>query len=431
METTRRNFIKSAGLGAAGILVVPAVQASTKGSSSHDAHVVIVGGGFGGLSALRYFNIYNSRIKITLIELSKKFFTCPMSNTVIGGINDLSYITHEYDNVAARPNVNIIHDYVQRIDPAKKTISLAGSGNSISYDKCIVSPGIDFNFEATEGMSQHLAEGVFPHGWQAGRQTKILTERVKQMKNGDTMVIRVPPNPYRCPPAPYERASMVANHLIKTGKKRSKIILLDAKDKFAKQSGFEKLWPELFGNMIEWVPAINDGAVRSVNSGKGSFSTDMETYKGSVMNFIPNMKPARLAFDTDLVGDNGWCSVNRRNFESARYKDIYVIGDSADATKMPKSGVAANSQGKVAALSIACEIAGIDMPHPSYSNACYTSVGPLHALPVAHTYTYDAEKNLIVSAGKAHEHPSFKVSTKRSAEMSPQWYKAITGEMFS
>ena len=379
---TRRDFIKVAGVATAsglGTLVLP-IGALAKAKSQ----VVVIGGGYGGATCAKYIRKIAPGIEVTLVEQNKKFVTCPFSNTVIGGMKRIEDITHSYDKLKKRHGVSVIHDLATDIDSAKKTVKLKG-GKVLKYDKLVVSPGVEFIWDKIKGYDQAASE-IFPHAWKAGPQTLLLRRQLEGMKDGGTAIIVAPANPYRCPPGPYERASLMANYF-KKHKPKSKIIILDAKDKFSKQSLFVNGWEKLYPGMIEWVSKSAGGTVvRADTKAKLVENNNGFTYDADVINVVPPHRAGTIAQRAGLTDKSGWCPVNQRTFESTIHKDVHVIGDSALAGKMPKSAYAAGSEGKVCAAAVVAELGGLNMPEPSYVNTCYSFVSPDYGISVAAVY---------------------------------------------
>ncbi|MBF0424276.1 MAG: FAD-dependent oxidoreductase [Magnetococcales bacterium] len=422
---TRRHFVKlTGGLAAAGLVspMFPTLGRASQGKK----HVVVVGGGYGGVIAAKYIRMADPSVTVTLIEKEKLYYSCPLSNPVIAGFRDMKVQRWGYENLA-KHGINVQHDEVVEIDPVKRSVSTAKSA-SFSYDKLVVAPGVDFKWDAIEGYTEKASEKI-PHGWKAGPQTLLLHEQLSAMKDGDPYIIVAPPMPFRCPPGPYERASLVAWYL-KQHKPRSKVIILDAKDKFAKQPLFVGAWKEL-GYNIEWVPVNEGGKVTRVNADSMSVHTEMQEYKSSAINVIPPQKAGKIAHAAGLVDKTGWCPVNQKTFESTVHKDIYVIGDACIATaEIPKSGFAANSEAKIAAAAIVAAFKGEPEPDPSYVNTCYSLLSPDYGISVAAVWAFKDNAVAKVSGGVSPEKatPAFR---KQEASYAESWYQSIMVEMFS
>ena len=426
-KTTRRNFVLSVGaLGATtSVLGWPVLgQAKTAGG-----RVVVIGGGFGGASCARYLRRLSSDIDVTLVERDSKFMTCPFSNAVLGGLYDMDFITHGYEALREKYGVKIVHDSAVDVDAGAKKVRLA-NGSSLQYDRLVVSPGIDLRWDAIEGYDE-AASAAMPHAWKAGEQTTILRRQLEAMPDGGVVVIAPPGNPFRCPPGPYERASLIA-HYLKKHKPRSKILIFDAKPKFSKQPLFEQGWQALYPGMIEWISESEGGAIDGVDIKAMTVNpTFGDPQKGDVINVIPPQKAGMIAGVAGLTDDNGWCPVDQRTFESKAQKDIHVIGDAAIATPMPKSGFAASSQGKVCAAAIVASLSGQEMPDPSYVNTCYSLVGPDYGISVAAVYRL-GDDGIAAAAGAGGVSPKDADAEFRAAESryAVGWYQSITSDIW-
>ena len=429
-KINRRSFIRSAGAAtAAGAIGMPglALGAGKK--------VVVVGGGTGGATAAKYLRRADPSIEVTLIEPLKTHYTCYLSNVyVIGGGKGIDSIGHGYGGLA-KHGVKVVHDMVTAIDAKGKKITLKG-GSTLDYDRCIVSPGVDFKWETTPGHDEASSHTI-AHAWKAGPQTALLRKQLEAMPDGGTFLLAPPPNPFRCPPGPYERASQVAGYF-KKHKPKSKVLILDPKGKFSKMGLFVQAWKDLYGygtdkSMIEWrgtPKGSDDNKIVKVDVKGKSIETGFGTEKGDVVNIVPAQKAGKIAFAAGLTkGD--WCPVNLRTFESTIHKDIYVIGDSSAAKGLPKSGYAANSEAKVAAAAVAASLNGKGAPVPSYVNTCYSIAGPGYGFSVAsvHRLKEDGSKIQKLSGGLTAKDAS--ASVRASEETyAHSWYKNITHDIF-
>ena len=425
---TRRNFVQMMGTVGAASSLLGWPLASMAGKSA--GRVVIVGGGFGGASCAKYLSRLAPGLEVTLVERDSRFITCPFSNAVLGGLYDIDYITHGYDALKDSHGVSVVHDSASEIDPVAKTVSLAG-GSTLKYDRLVVSPGIDIQWGAIDGYDQ-AASKIMPHAWKAGSQTLLLRKQLEEMADGGVVIIAAPRNPFRCPPGPYERASLIA-HYLKQAKPRSKILIYDAKDKFSKQPLFQQGWQALYPGMIEWISESEGGAIESVDAGKMTVHpTFGEPRKADVINMIPPQKAGAIAHAAGLSGDGAWCPVNQRTFESTVHKDIHVIGDAAIASPMPKSGFAASSQGKVCAAAIVASLSGQEMPDPSYVNTCYSLVGPEYGISVAMVYRM-GESGIVAVKGAGGVSPADATAAFRrdEARYSVGWYQSITSDIWA
>lgn len=384
---SRRDFNK---------LLLSGVAASAFGimGSAHKAfaaskRVVVIGGGFGGAAAAKYLRKLDPTLSVTLVEPKRIFYTCPLSNAVLGGLNSMEDIAQSYSRLKHKYGVKIIADSAVAIDAAKSTVKLK-SGLILYYDRLIVSPGIDFRWDAIEGYSESIASSKMPHAWQAGAQTVLLHEQLLSMRDGGRVLIAAPVNPFRCPPGPYERASLIAGYL-KARKPKSKIIILDSKEKFAKQALFRKGWERLYPGMIEWRSGAAGGRIMKVDAAAMAVTTEPGIEKGDVINIIPPQKAGRIALEAGLTDATGWCPIHPVSFESTIYPGIHVIGDAAIAGAMPKSGFAASSQGKVAAAAIVRLFQGKVPALPSLVNTCYSMLSDEYAISVAGVYRLTVE----------------------------------------
>ena len=421
----RRQFIQRL-LGSVAMVSAPAIIGCTGRSST--GRVVIIGGGFGGATCARYLQRFDPELDITLVEPKQRFITCPFSNLVMGGLRDMDSISHGYQGHEQR-GVKVIHAEARDIDPVARKVKLS-DGSSLEYDRLVVSPGIDFRWEDVEGMDENAAESL-PHAWNGGRQTVLLRDQLRAMNDGGLVILAPPANPFRCPPGPYERASMIA-HYLKQHKPKSKILILDAKTKFSKQPLFEQGWEQRYPGMIEWVSGSQGGRVIRVDADNRTLYSELDEHSADVINFIPPQKAGAIAFRAGLVDSSGWCPVDQRTFESRLHKNIHVIGDASLAGAMPKSGFAANSQGKVCAAAIVSALHNSTMPEPSYVNTCYSLVAPDYGISVAAVYGYSNEKGIYKIKGSGGVSPleadhDFRENEARYAK---GWYASITSDSF-
>lgn len=425
---TRRKFIHllgaAGGLGALGVSL-----GGCSGKSNAGPRVVVIGGGFGGATCARYLRRFNPSLQVTLVERDAYFVTCPFSNMVLGGLQEMDSIRQSYDNLRTKHGVNVLQDTVTAIDPAGNRVTLQNAG-PLEYDRLVVSPGIDFRWEDVEGLDADGSD-LIPHAWKAGPQTITLRKQLEAMADGGVVIIAPPDNPFRCPPGPYERASLIANYL-KTHKPRSKLLILDAKDKFSKQALFEQGWNQLYPGMIEWVKGADGGRIYRVDAATSTLYPEVgDPVTADVINFIPPQKAGAIAHTAGLVNADGWCPVDQRTFASTLAPNIHVIGDASIAGKMPKSGFAANSQAKVCAAAIVSELGGTTMPDPSYINTCYSLVAPDYGISVAAVYHLQ-DGNIVKVEGSGGVSPmdvpdEFRRSEARYAR---GWYQSITQDVF-
>ncbi|GAB4561579.1 MAG: NAD(P)/FAD-dependent oxidoreductase [Rhizobacter sp.] len=394
----RREILQLGGVSA---LLGLAGCAGIEPGGASKAKVLVVGGGFGGATAARYVRLLsNHQIDVTLVEPQSAFVSCAMSNLVVGGSRQLAEVTMPYDGLASRHGVRVVRDRVSSIDTQKKVATLA-SGTTIAYDKLVLSPGVDMLLDSVEGLSAAHASGQVVHAWKAGAETQALRRQLEAMADGAVFVISAPEMPYRCPPAPYERACLVAEYM-RSHKPRSKVLLLDAnRDVVAKGPLFKKVWAEQYAGLIEYRPQHR---VVGVDTGAGLIKIDGQSdVRAAVMNVVPAMRAGQIAVSTGLVAPGSrWCPVNLQSFESTLAKDVHVIGDAVQSPPgMPKSGHMANNQAKVAAAAIVAELSGLELnPSPILMNACYSWVSTKSSIHLAGLYEYiAAEKTYKPVAG--------------------------------
>jgi sulfide dehydrogenase [flavocytochrome c] flavoprotein subunit len=421
---SRRRFGQLAG-GAAAM----ATLGSCATSPASKGRVVVIGGGFGGATAAKYVRTLDPGIEVTLVEPAQTFYTCPFSNYVLAGFKTMNDIAHGYGPLRDRHGVRVVHDTATAIDPTVRTVKLAGGG-TLSYDKLVVSPGIDIRWNALEGYDEAAAE-IMPHAWKAGPQTMLLRRQLEAMPDGGLVILTPPANPFRCPPGPYERTAMIA-HYLKTTKPRSKILVLDAKDQFSKQGLFLAGWKAVYGDMIEWVPLSKDGKVVRVMPKEMTVVSEFgQQHKANVVNVIPPQLAGKIARDSGLANQTGWCAVNPATFESTAHKDVHVIGDASIAGAMPKSGFAANSQGKVAALAIVNALNGREPAAPTFVNTCYSLIAPDYGISVADVYRVTPQ-GIAAAPNAGGVSPANADASFRRAEAlyAESWYASMSREIW-
>ncbi len=327
---TRRHFGLVLGAGAA-TLAMPAYL-----RSQGKPKVVVIGGGAGGATAARYIaKDSEGAIDVTLIDESNKYTTCFFSNLYLGGYRDFNSITHGYDKLESNYGIKKVTGRAKSVDRAAKTVTME-DGSTIPYDRLVIAPGIDFVWDSVNGYSEEASK-VAPHAWKAGPQTELLKSKLDAVENGQTIIMVAPPNPYRCPPGPYERVSMMAHVLKKKGLKDAKIIVLDTKEKFSKQALFQEGWQKYYQGMIEWYAPSVHGGIKSVDVGAGTVTTDLDTFKGAMLNIIPAQKAGAIAAAAGVANDSGFCPIDASSMRSTMDENIFVIGDASIAGAMPKS----------------------------------------------------------------------------------------------
>lgn len=418
---SRRQALAAAAFAPA-LLHAPAVLGQAR------PRLVVVGGGFGGAGAARHARDAYPQVDVTLVEPNRSYTTCPFSNLVLGGLRTIDSITHDYSGLARR-GANIVHDRVVAVDPARRAVRLAGGGE-LAYDRLIVAPGIEMRWGAIEGYDE-AASAAMPHAWQPGAQTELLRRQIESIPDGGVFAMSVPANPFRCPPGPYERISMVARWL-KHNRPRAKILVLDAKDAFSKQGLFLDAWKELYPGMIEWVPLAKDGRVTKVDARERVLETEFGVrHRVDVANVVPPQRAGRLAQEAGLADASGWCPVSPRTLESRLVPGVHVVGDATVAAPLPKSGFIATAHGKHA---VACAVAAIEgrpSPEPIYFNTCYSLVGDGYGISVVGIFRAgpDGFVETPNSGGVTPRNPDAN-QRELEAQNGEAWYRSITASTF-
>lgn len=419
MTFDRRTFLGSAAL-TAGLLAAPMVRAQGK------PRVVIVGGGAGGATAARYIaKDSNGEIDVTLVEPTRTYYTCFFSNLYLGGFRSMQSLGHSYGTLAAEYGINVVHDWAVGVDRDAKTVTLAG-GASLPYDRLILSPGIDFVDGAVEGWDLS-AQNAMPHAYKAGSQTELLKAQIMAMPQGGTYAMVAPPNPYRCPPGPYERVSMVA-HLLKQTNPTAKILIADPKENFSKQGLFEEGWNDNYAGMVERIGPDFGGADVAVDPAAMTLSIDGDVNNVDVCNVIPAMKAGRIA-EIAGITDGNWAPVNAADMSSKMDNSIHVLGDAAAQGDMPKSGFSANSQAKVCANAVRGALTGSTVFPARFANTCWSLIDTNDGVKVGATYEATDEKIAKVDGFVSQTGESDDVREATYQE-SIGWYEGITADMF-
>ena len=362
-------------------------------NTAEKAQVIVIGGGYGGATAAKYIRLLSGyKISVVLIEPQTDFISCPMSNLVLGGSKNLAEITTPYAALSSQHGVTLVHDYATAIDTQKKTVALK-NGSTLSYDKLIVSPGVDMNFDTIEGLQAANASGQILQAWKAGAETTALRQQLQAMPDGGVFVITVPEAPYKCPPGPYERASQVA-YYFKQAKPKSKVLILDANpDVTSKGPLFKKFWSDNYKDMIEFRP---NHKVVAVDAKTNTLKFDaQDSVRANVLNVLPDMRAGAIAMQTGLATVNArWCGINYQTFESLAAKDVHVLGDAIlAAPAMPKSGHMANSHAKVAAAAVVAQLSGLEVnPAPFLTNTCYSYVSDNMVIHVASVHQFNVDE---------------------------------------
>ncbi len=420
MKLNRRQLLASA-VTVSAALSAPAVLGQTR------PRVVVVGGGAGGATAARYISKDSAgAIDVTLVDSSKAYYSCFFSNLYIGGFRDFDSIGHSYGALASAYGINVVHDWAVGVDANARTVALAGGG-SLSYDRLVLSPGIDFKSGSVPGWDLSR-QNLMPHAYKAGSQTQLLKAQVEAMPAGGVYCMVPPPNPYRCPPGPYERISMVA-HVLKQKNPTAKILIVDPKQKFSKQALFEDGWKRYYAGMVERIwPEFGDQKIE-VRPESMEVVIDGEATKVDVCNVIPAQKAGRIAEVAGIVNEAGWAPVVPHTMQSRMDDNIHVLGDASQQGDMPKSGFSANSQAKVCAMAIRGALSGSDVFPARFANTCWSLIETDDGVKVGATYKATDEKiakvdGFISQVGETAE------LRKATYEESLGWYEGISADMF-
>ncbi|MEE9444844.1 MAG: FCSD flavin-binding domain-containing protein [Cocleimonas sp.] len=426
MNKNRRRFVQGLGAVTASGIFVGAPSLAFGAAKK----VVVVGGGTAGATAARYVKMADPSIEVTVIEANKDYHTCYLSNEVLSGDRTLDSLKHGYSGLE-KEGIKVVFDYVTGIDAKAKKVSTKG-GASFDYDRCIVAPGISFKWDTIEGYDEATAEKI-PHAWKAGAQTTTFREQLVAMKDGGTVIVAAPPNPFRCPPGPPERVCQIA-HYLKKEKPKSKVIYVDPKKKFSKYGLFVQGWKKFYGfesdnSMIDYIKS--DGVTKLDAGGMSVTTASGQTIKGDVINVIPAQQSGKIGFDAGLTNDKGWCPIDLGTFESKIHKDIHIIGDASIAKGMPKSGYAANSQAKVCAAAVAAMLNGKEPGTPSYVNTCYSVIAKDWGISVAAVYRLAKDGSKITKvAGGLTPMDASDEAHKRAVENAYSWLNNITADVF-
>ncbi|MBR0785925.1 NAD(P)/FAD-dependent oxidoreductase [Bradyrhizobium iriomotense] len=417
---TRRNAVFGITMAAAALARPSISRAQSTG------RVVVVGGGFGGAACARALKRAQGDLQVILIEPNAVFTSCPFSNEVIAGLRDIDAQQFGYDKLAAE-GVTVIGQAVTAIEPQRRSV-MTTDGVALPYDRLVLSPGIDFHVEALPGYDDAASEKM-PHAWKAGAQTLLLRRQLEAMEDGGTVAIAVPANPSRCPPAPYERASLIA-HYLKTRKPRSKVLVLDAKDSFSQQRLFEKAWKELYGDMIERIGLSQGGRVTSVDPSTRTIITEFGNYTPDVANVIPPQRAGRIAEVAGAADHTGWCPIDPVTFESKLVPNIHVIGDACLGGGIPKSASAASAQGKACASAIISLLAGRAPEAPRLTGVCYNTVAPDYGFSLAGNYQPRGDIFAEVEGGTTSPVDAPRELRAREAAEAERWFQTITADTF-
>lgn len=422
---TRRKFGKFAG----------AVATVTIGQSLFPMPViarakpkaVIIGGGAGGATAARRLAEDFKGIDVTLIEANKLYTACFFASRYLGGLRTLKDVTHGYQNLSQKRGITVINAAATAVDGDNKTVVLEG-GTKIEFDRLIVSPGIDFKFGLIDGYDEKTTD-LFPHAYKADAQISILRKQLEAMEDGGVFAISSPSRPYRCPPAPYERAAMVAYYM-KRHKPRSKILIVDSKDEFPMSEVMSEVWEKLYPGMIEWIPAEFGGKIRAVDAKTKTLISDEERFSADVINIIPDQHAGRIAQVSGLAGKNGWCPIHAKTFESKLIPGVHLVGDAIDPGDMSKSAFSANTQARACAAAVGASLSGVEAKELPLTNTCFFLVGQNHGLKLGGAYKATPE-GIAGLSGYLSQVGEDNDIRKQTADDGDAWYNAVTKEMFS
>jgi NADPH-dependent 2,4-dienoyl-CoA reductase/sulfur reductase-like enzyme len=418
---TRRRFAQAAGAAGLALGGAPALLKAATG------RVVVIGGGAGGATVAKYLaRDSEGALAVSLIDSQPKHTTCFYSNLYLGGYRTYESITHDYEHLRSRYGIEVVIDTALEVDPVGKQVKLAGGG-TLAYDRLVVSPGIDLVLDSIEGYDEAAIE-VMPHAWQAGPQTRKLREQIEGMERGGLFLLAAPPNPYRCPPGPYERVCSIAQQF-RQRNPSAKILVLDAKDEFSKQSLFQAGWEEYYSGMIEWVPAEFGGTVTAVDARAMTVRAGDQAHRVAAANIIPRQRAGKIAQQAGLTDASGWCPIVPASMKSRFDQNVYVVGDACDAGDMPKSAYSANSQAKLCAMAIRAELTGSKLFSPRLRNTCWSTLAPNDAIKIGAHYeaTEDkiVKKETFISA--ADENAQQRAQARTEAD---SWYEGITADIF-
>jgi len=425
IDFTRRRFVALAGSALGAGATAPLFAPRAIGQAR--PKLVVIGGGPGGGTVARYVNRDSAgAVDVTLIEPQKNFTTCFFSNLYVGGFRTLPSITHGYDKVR-KESIKVVHEAAAAIDRDKREVRLAGGGR-LAYDRLVVAPGIDLKWESVPGYSEAAAD-VMPHAWKPGPQTELLARKLNAVNDGDTIVMICPPNPYRCPPGPYERVSMFAHVLKSKGHRKTQIVVLDVKPSFSKQGLFMEGWERHYPGMVQWQDPKVHGGIKHVDPSSGEVKTDLATHKAALVNVIPAQMAGRIARDAGLADPSGFCPIEPETMKSKMDGNVFVVGDACIPGDMPKSAFSANSQAKVAAMTIRGELTDARRFPARYANTCWSLIAPDDDVKVGGTYEPGDGKikqatTFVSQKGEAAE------IRKQNYKESLEWYAAITADVF-
>ncbi len=416
MGISRRTLLQLA----AGTGILSRAQAR-QSRTGLKAKIVIAGGGFAGAACALALRRLNPSIEVTLVDPDDRYITCPMSNAVLVGLRDLDSITVSRRGLE-RAGVICARDRVVAIDTQRRHARLGG-GVVLGYDRLVVAPGIRFLWGTPQGYDE-AASLTMPHAWSAGVQTQLLAAQLRAIRDGGVVAISVPTGPMRCPPGPFERASLIAGFL-QANKPRAKVLIFDANNRFPRQDTFTEAWHSLYRGMIEWIPMTEDGGVVRVAPAEMTLYTANGAHRVDVANIIPPQAPAELAVQAGLASDHGWCPIKPLTFESQLIGGVHVIGDACIADPMPKSASAANAQARQCALAIVASLAGREPPTPRFESVCYSLLQPGSALSIHGSFDVAAGE---IRQLQAEEHGA--ATARQEVRNAEDWYRHIVNDSF-
>ena len=410
------------GAAASGLTMPSIVQAIGR------PRVVVIGGGTGGATAARHIvQDADGAIDVTLIEPKTHYTTCFFSNFYLGGLRSFDSLTFDYATLAQSHGISMIHDFAVEVDRGNRTVRVA-QGSLIAYDRLVVSPGIDFNYLSTPGYTAKDMD-IAPSAWHGGEQTHALKAKLDAIVDGQQILIVPPTNPYRCPPGPYERVSMMAHLLKQKGHKNTHIIILDPKPKFSKQGLFQAGWEQYYPGMIEWLGPDIHGGISNIDASAGLVETDFDDFSGDLLNIIPAQKAGKIAELAGLTNESGFCEIDPSSMRSKADNNIYVIGDSCIAGDMPKSGYAANSQAKVCATNVRADLLGTDRLPAKFRNTCWSLIAPNDGVKVGADYQ-SVDGRIERTSSFISQNDETADVRKSTFDESTNWYAEVTQDMF-
>lgn len=400
-----------------------------RSASAARSRVIVIGAGFGGATCAKLLRQLSPATDVLLIERRPRFMTGPFTNLVIAGLREPEQITRDSAAIGRAHGVRMLIDEVIELDPVARRVRTAHSGVHAA-DRVVVAPGVALCHARIEGLNS-LNAGAMPSAWLGDAETLELRDRLAAVPDGGTVLISAPPNPYRCPPGPYERASLIATALQRSGRRRCKILIADAKDDFTKRALFMLEWDRLYPGLIEWLPRAQGGEVVRVDTGSGEvwLRDAAQPIRTHLASIIPPQQAAALASAADLADESGWCPVDPASFESRRHPGVHVLGDATIAAPMPKSAFAANSQAKLAALAISAAFNHGPAPVPRFLNTCYSLVSVEEAISVSGYYGTVDGKLAVLGDGQSPLSGSRELR-EREGQEAYAWYDNITTDSF-